>query len=160
MMMHLQRPRRKLEFLSALTIRLSKPATCIAFRTLAILPLLARMAAAEILITGRVVDETGARVHRAHVAVRSADQTSVATVESAPDGTFRIVSRSGFSTVRLAIDARDNNAVEVVVPLTVQPLGTQVAVTAETGRVSSSDSVPQRVNVIPQSIPVSHKIGK
>jgi len=46
------------------------------------------------------------------------------------------------------------------VPLTVQPLGTQVAVTAETGRVSSSDAVPQRVNVIPQSIPVSHKIGK
>jgi hemoglobin/transferrin/lactoferrin receptor protein len=125
--------------------------------------LLATVLNARERLSGRITDESGAAVPGALVVVRGADLSVLASGESAPDGAFRfalpregtisvLVTRPGFSPNVTPLIVAKGTQAELLVVLTVQPVGSQVTVTAETSRVASVDDTPQRANVISQSV--------
>jgi outer membrane receptor protein involved in Fe transport len=127
-----------------------------------VLLLLAPMVAAQTGLVGRVVDPSGAGVGGAVVVLRSASQAIVGIVESDSEGGFRFASlrggaysvtaaRAGFSTGQAAIRIEDGKTHQVVVPLTIPPVASEVTVTAETSQVAAVGDVAQRANIIPQS---------
>jgi hemoglobin/transferrin/lactoferrin receptor protein len=127
-----------------------------------LLLLLAALLDAQERLSGRVTDQSGAAVPGALVVVRAADRSTLASAESATDGTFQLalpregtvsvtVARPGFSPSITPLTIARGKRAEVEVVLAVQPVGSQVTVTAETSRVASVDDTPQRANVISQN---------
>jgi hemoglobin/transferrin/lactoferrin receptor protein len=131
-------------------------------RVLALCLLLPGLLMADVFLSGKVIDQSGAVVPGATAALRQADQTIVSSGETGPDGTFRIqlprdgsfslvVTRLGFSPSRTIVDATPGKPPEIVVQLTIAPVGSQVTVTAETSHAAELDNIAQRVNVVSDS---------
>ncbi|MBS1858772.1 MAG: TonB-dependent receptor [Acidobacteria bacterium] len=121
----------------------------------------ALLSAQDALLSGRVTDESGAAVAGALVVVRGADRSALKSAPSGPDGAFRfemprpgtfslVVTRSGFSPGNHSVLVERGKPADVLVRLTIQPVGSEVTVTAETSRVAEALDVPQRTNVIAQ----------
>ena len=113
-------------------------------------------------IQGTVSDETGGSVLDARVILWRSDQSVVVSTSTSADGRFRFdtvrpgsysleVSKSWFSSRRIALSVVEGETTEVWVSLAVQPVTSEVTVTAETSRVASANEVAQQLNVISQS---------
>src|SRR5688572_6580047 len=113
-------------------------------------------------VTGRVLDESGATVAGARITLSTAAGNTVALTESGSDGRFQIsgvlpqtysltVAKSAFAPARLPVRVDRDNPTELTVRLTMQPLTSQVTVTAETGKVETVDNVAQQVNTVSRS---------
>ena len=131
-------------------------------RSILALLFLPALLSADAVLSGRVTDESGAVVSGALVVVRGADQSVIGSAESGFDGGFRfqiprdgtlsvVVTRPGFSPHNTSVLVEKGKPAEVLVQLTIHPIGSEVTVTAETSRVASVDDIPQRTNIIPQS---------
>ena len=105
-------------------------------------------------IQGTVSDETGGSVLDARVILWRSDQSVVVSTSTSADGRFRFdtvrpgsysleVSKSWFSSRRIALSVVEGETTEVSVSLAVQPVTSEVTVTAETSRVASANEVAQ-----------------
>jgi outer membrane receptor protein involved in Fe transport len=111
-------------------------------------------------LTGTVTDSSGAPVPEARVNLRDAQQITVSATETDAQGRFRLagftsgsfvltVSKAYFAEQREALRFDRNGEIRGVnVVLQVNPVATEVTVTAETNQVETIDNVAQRVNIV------------
>lgn len=127
------------------------------YRLMPLLCLVLPLAAAE--VNGRVKDPSGAAVGGARVTLTRGDTTTAATVETEPDGRFRMagipagsyaitVTGTAFAPLRAAIRLTAGQTLDLPLGLTIRAVNAEVTVTAETNGVLTTADVPQRVNVI------------
>ena len=117
------------------------------------------LAAAAETVTGVVLDAAGAAVPGTRLTLSTARQDSAGSAESGPDGRFRIAGlapgsyvllaeKASFAPSRTAVRVDSGRTPEITVRLALQPLSSEVTVTAETGLVESAFEVPQQVNLV------------
>jgi len=108
-------------------------------------------------VTGVVRDVSGAAVADATVSLLTAQQAVIAraktgaegkfTFSNVPQGTFLlVVSQRGFADSRHFINAGQSNDIEIIIEP--RPIVEEVTITANSGVVSSVESVSQQVNLI------------
>ena len=110
-------------------------------------------------VTGTVLDPSGKPVPGAVTILRGSRLAVVSATESDGEGNFAFpgaaageyaleVRKPQFAPRRAALHVREGQRLNVVVRLELRALATQVTVSAEAGRLESSDQVSQQVNVI------------
>ena len=114
--------------------------------------------AADLTLSGSVVDRTGAVVRAAQVSLMSAHGAVLATTRSDDRGAFAfdrvapgrylVVTRAAGLEARRAAVAVRGEPVSLVIVLEPAPLTEEVTVTAQPGLVTAVDAVSQPVNVI------------
>lgn len=109
-------------------------------------------------ISGRVVDTTGAPASGVHVTARNAALMQAASAVSGPDGRFSLsglnegtyilrAERVGFAVWEEKADLKNDERIEVTVQLALSPVRSEVTVSAEAGEVGSTEDAPQRVSI-------------
>src|SRR6185295_13700837 len=110
-------------------------------------------------VSGLVSDSSGAAVSDASVSLLSAQQVTVGTAKTDPQGRFTIsdvpaghylllVSASGFAKQQQAVNVGQANLDNVEVTLNPGALREEVTVTTNPGMVESTGAITQQVNVI------------
>jgi hypothetical protein len=106
---------------------------------------LATAAAADEGVSGVVLDAAGAVVPGVRLTLATGRQNSAGTAESGPDGRFRFAAvlpesyvltaeKAGFATTRAALRVETGRGAEVTVKLAIQPVSSEVTVTARRRR--------------------------
>lgn len=110
-------------------------------------------------IVGTVKDPQGANVRGAEVSLVHAQQAILRTITTDANGQFTFknvaigayeirVSAAGFGAHRVAVQVGPERTTNLEIILELDPISSQVTVTAETGQALDKDRVPQAVNII------------
>jgi outer membrane receptor protein involved in Fe transport len=110
-------------------------------------------------VSGVVLDAAGAAIPGARLTLSTAQQSGAGAVESGPDGRFRFsgvqperyvltAEKAGFSPARVVVRVGAGRSDDITVTLAIQPIASEVTVTAETGLVGNAFEIAQPVNLV------------